>query len=76
MGSKCEFIEGCPMFSRFCYMAETLYRMAFCEGDFETCARRKLRLSGETVPENLMPQGGKLWPDGTEPPAELRMPGL
>lgn len=63
------------MFRYFDRVAEYVYRVAYCEGDFEGCARRQLRLSGQTVPDNLMPQGTKLWPDGGTPPKEFVLPG-
>jgi len=53
-----------------------VYRMAYCQGDFENCARRKLRLASQPVPENLGPQGLRLWPDGEQPPEELHLPGM
>ncbi len=76
MAQKCNFIEGCPIFRYFSRMSEVVYRMAYCEGDYHTCARHQLRTSGQPVPVNLGPQGTKLWPDGAPPPAELNLPGM
>lgn len=76
MKRRCEFFEGCPMFKYFCTSAESLYRLAYCEGVYVICERRALRLAGKEVPVNLLPQGAKLWPDGTTPPKEFNMPGM
>ncbi len=66
--SCCENTSICPMFKYFRKVAQDVYRSMFCEGDFEACARRKLRLSGQSVPANLLPHGGKLWADQERPP--------
>ena len=65
---QCEFIEQCPMFKYFRRVAEKIYREFFCEGNYEICARRRLRKSGHPVPANLLPHGGKLWEDDAQPP--------
>ena len=75
MNERCNFADNCPMFKYFSRIAELMYRMAYCEGDYEACARRKMRLSGNNVPENLGPQGAKLWADGATPP-EFQLPGM
>jgi len=67
---RCENTETCPMFKYFRRVAQEVYRNLYCEGDFEICARRRLRLAGQPVPANLLPHGGKLWLD-TERPPEL-----
>ena len=72
----CELIEKCPMFAYFSRVAEALYNMAYCEGNHDHCARRKLRLAGEEVPVNLLPQGGLLWRADEAPPEQFTMPGL
>ena len=71
MSMKCDFIEGCPMFRYFCRSAELIYRHVYCEGDYKTCERFKLRVADQPVPENLLPQGVKLWKDGETPPDEF-----
>ena len=76
MEGKCQYIEGCPVYAYFCRAAEMIYRAVYCERSFKECARYHLRMAGETVPINLLPQGTKLWEDGEEPPKEFRMPGL
>ncbi len=71
MDQHCQFIDGCPMFKYFCRAAEVIYRQVYCEGDFESCARRKLRLDGQPVPANLLPQGVNLWEEGETPPEKF-----
>ena len=71
MSKRCEFIEGCSMVKYFCRAAEIVYKNVYCEGGFKTCARYKTRMAGQPVPENLLPQGITLWPDGETPPEEF-----
>jgi hypothetical protein len=68
MDEKCQYLEGCPMFKYFTRIAKKVYIDTYCQGDYERCARRKLRLAGEPVPANLLPHGGKLWDDNQLPP--------
>ncbi len=70
MDEKCQFIEKCPMFEYFCNAAKLIYRAAYCEGSFEKCKRRQLRLSGQPVPNSMLPQGSLLWDEkiGEQPP--------
>jgi hypothetical protein len=60
---KCPYIEGCPMFQYFRSYAKKVYMESYCEGNFEKCKRYILRTSGQPVPKNLLPHGGKLWDD-------------
>ena len=71
MDNKCQFIDSCPMFKYFCRAAQIIYSQVYCEGDYESCERLKRRINGQPVPENLLPQGLKLWPDGETPPEEF-----
>lgn len=70
MEQHCQFLEKCPMFEYFCRSAKKVYRAAYCEGDYEKCERRKRRLSGEPVPNSMLPQGTLLWDEsiGEQPP--------
>ena len=70
MGQQCQFLEKCPMFEYFCRAAKEIYRYAYCEGNYDNCERRKRRLSGETVPQSMLPQGSYLWDEqaGEKPP--------
>ena len=72
---RCEFADNCPMFAYFDRFSETVYRLAYCEGNYTACERRKIRLAGQDVPINMLPQGNKLWADGAQPPAEFHLPG-
>jgi hypothetical protein len=66
---RCQFVEGCPIYKYFRRVAEQITRETYCEGPyFPECARRKLRLAGQPVPDNLLPHGGKLWEDNKKPP--------
>lgn len=76
MSDICQFADQCPMFRYFDRIAEFVYRQAYCENDYQSCARRQLRLEGYPVPENLMPQGTKLWQDGAVPPDGFSLPGM
>lgn len=68
MEESCEFLEGCPMFKYFNRSAQKVYSKMYCTGNFARCERRKLRLAGRTVPESLLPYGGRLWNDDELPP--------
>lgn len=68
MGETCDYLEGCPMFKYFNRVARRVYGDMYCKGDYARCERRKLRLAGRPVPENLLPYGGKLWDDNGSPP--------
>lgn len=69
MQQRCEFTESCPMYKYFQRADKRGYLAKFCEGDYKACERRQLELKGEPVPDNLLPQGGKLWADAARPPA-------
>ena len=66
--SDCQFLDGCPMFKYFRRSAQRAYVAMYCQGDYARCQRRKLRLAGKPVPENLLPFGGTLWDEGDRPP--------
>ncbi len=68
MSQSCEYIDGCPMFKYFRAIAKKIYMELYCEGDFETCQRRQLRIAGKPVPGSLLPYGGHLWKEGDRPP--------
>lgn len=65
---QCEYIDGCPMFKYFRNVAKRIYSDVYCTGDFQICERRKRRNAGLSVPDNLLPHGGKLWEDDQRPP--------
>jgi len=64
MAQSCEFVEECPIYKYFRVQARHVFMQLYCEGDFASCERRKLRLAGRPVPKNLLPHGGLLWQDG------------
>ena len=68
MDQSCEYLEGCPMFKYFREFVKQVYIDMYCMGMYEKCRRRKLRVAGKPVPENLLPYGGKLWKEGEDPP--------
>ncbi len=72
MSACCEFLEKCPMFRYFRAAAKKVYQDMYCQGDFDRCERRKLRLAGQTVPDNLLPFGGRLWDDDDQPPDQWK----
>jgi len=59
--NDCPNLEKCPMFALFRLQATTeLFIRRYCNGDYEKCARKKLKDSGKEVPENLLPDGDTL----------------
>ncbi len=58
MVRECPYLAGCP-FYEFAKLKGTKRALvaAFCRGTYETCARYKLRSTGQPVPKGL-------WPDG------------
>ncbi len=55
---KCPYIDTCDMFKRFTTeSAKKVFITLYCKGNFKKCARKKLRDSGQPVPENLLPSG-------------------
>jgi hypothetical protein len=68
MDHCCEYLEDCPIFKYLREFVKQAYMDMYCAGDYEKCRRRKLRVAGKPVPENLLPYGGQLWKDGEVPP--------
>jgi hypothetical protein len=69
----CSHAKGCELFGSFTLPGSTgVWRILYCEGDFEHCARFKLAAEGRPLPATLLPNGKTLRsfaPDG-EPPAK------
>lgn len=63
MDETCQFLEGCPMFELLYRYAQRVYIDMYCQGNYARCRRRKLRLAGGTVPNDLLPYGGRLSTD-------------
>ncbi len=60
MSRLCPFIDGCPIFA---YYSQNLMKDCmsnYCLGFFDACERRKLRLAGDPVPRDLMPDGTRM----------------
>jgi hypothetical protein len=57
--TKCEFYAECPVFEKSVSgMLKKSFSIVYCQGSLlEECARRKLKLAGETVPPDLLPNG-------------------
>lgn len=66
---RCEFFEDCALFAHLCTSRDKVYRTAYCLGDYPACERRTLRLQGVDAPDDLMPYGYRLQPDGTAYPS-------
>lgn len=65
----CEFLEVCGLFAHLCQSRNKVYRQAFCLDDFTGCERRKLRRRGIEMPDDLLPHGYRLQPDGSAYPS-------
>lgn len=59
--TPCPNLELCPIFAYFKQYAKIVYQQMYCMSDYETCERYKLKETGQTVPDNLLPYGGRLW---------------
>ena len=57
-GSKCPYLEGCPMFNKLRFEAtKKILVNRYCLGDYTKCARYQMRSSGKVPPPNLLPSG-------------------
>ena len=74
MNDNCEFIDQCPIFRYFNRVAQLLYRKAYCQNEYESCARHIRYVADQPVPDYLMPQGHHLWSEDA-PPAPTQSPG-
>lgn len=65
--TKCKYIDNCPLYQHFTVQAvKQAFIMIYCEGDPESCERRKLRDAGRPVPERMLPNGSFLTLTGTD----------
>jgi hypothetical protein len=55
---KCPYLEGCVFFNTLALPStgESMKKV-YCRHDYRSCARYKIRVAGDRVPDNL-------WPDG------------
>jgi len=51
-------MEKCPVYKHFILEStkEAIIGL-YCQGDFQCCARKKLKDAGQPVPEKLLPNG-------------------
>ena len=66
METECTYIEGCPMFKYFRRFMKKVYMTMYCQGYYQDCARRELRMSGKEVPDVMLPNGNMLFEDERE----------
>ncbi|MHB1529697.1 MAG: ankyrin repeat domain-containing protein [Acidiferrobacteraceae bacterium] len=57
----CSHTHHCELFAQFALNpALRVWQTHYCEGEFQSCARYQLSLTGESVPLNLLPNGTKI----------------
>ncbi len=56
--SPCPHISGCEMFTQF-KLSDSLavWKLRYCEDDYERCARFQRTCQGHPVPATLLPNG-------------------
>jgi len=55
---KCDRAATCPLSTIFVTpFAVKVWRLAYCDGDFSRCERRRLAEAGQQVPVMLLPNG-------------------
>ena len=59
----CPHMTSCPLYPQFTMQALlNIWKISYCEGDFQKCERFKLSASGARVPLTLLPNGKSLSP--------------
>jgi hypothetical protein len=71
---RCEFAGSCALFEHLVQSRDDVYRAAYCDGNFKACERYKLRLRGVIAPDDLMPFGYQMQPDGSAYPVDPALP--
>jgi hypothetical protein len=67
---SCIHVSSCPLFPLFGVKSSlAVWKVYYCEGDFERCARLKARRAGAEPPANLLPNGRLLVADAIPQPA-------
>ena len=57
----CNHSENCELYTQFSMVAALRsWKSTYCEGEYESCARRELLKDGKPVPRNLLPNGSKI----------------
>ncbi len=59
MEKVCPMFEKCPLLPTLPEDLREKVIKEYCKGDFEKCARKKIKDSGEMPPKNLMPDGSE-----------------
>jgi hypothetical protein len=68
MDAECEYLTKCPMFEFFTLeVTKRFYARLYCRGIYEDCERHKLRKTGLTVPDRLLPDGQAMPDDWIKP---------
>ncbi len=57
MEKVCPMYEKCPLLPTLSEKEREEVVKKYCKGDFESCARKKIKDSGKMPPANLMPDG-------------------
>lgn len=58
---ECPHAKSCAMYSLFKHAGTlSVFKINYCSGAFETCARYQLSTQGRSVPLRLMPNGQTL----------------
>lgn len=49
---------ACPLFQLFSSeKSGSIFKKFYCQGEFNTCQRKQLGDKGQTVPQNMLPNG-------------------
>ncbi len=55
---ECPHAKSCGMFPLFKYQSLlNIWKIEYCEKDYEKCARYQKTLKGEAVPDDMLPNG-------------------
>jgi hypothetical protein len=58
---SCSHVSTCELFPKFALKgALKVWQTFYCEGNFESCARYRMALTGRPVPSKLLPNGREL----------------
>ena len=56
--TKCEHMDSCEMFKLFKLSGTlSIWQMRYCTGEFQNCERYQRSRGGDSVPDNLLPNG-------------------
>ncbi len=58
---RCTHMDSCEMYDLFTYSGTlAVWKINYCQADYEGCERYRLSSEGKPVPVNLMPNGKTL----------------